>query len=58
MPFFAHLWGVLKLKKIVVEIKIYPEIDSTKFKEDSLGRKELSNVSHNVISKSIGNVQS
>lgn len=53
MPFFNHLWEVLKLNKIVVKVKINPRVDSTKFNEDSSGRKELSNACHGIISKSI-----
>jgi len=53
MPFLTHLWEVLKLRKITMKVKINHSIDSAKFKSDSSGRKELSNLCHNVINKAI-----
>ncbi|MFH1656015.1 MAG: lysophospholipid acyltransferase family protein [Candidatus Omnitrophota bacterium] len=58
MPFFTHLWEVLKLRKIVVKVKINPAIDSTKFKKDGSRRKELSTICHDVINKAIKNIKS
>lgn len=53
MTFFSHLWGVLKLKRIVVKIKINRAVEVSKFKEDVSDRKELSTICYDIILKSI-----
>ena len=50
MEFVDHFWNLLAVRSIEVVVKIQPEIETTRYKNDSLGRKALSQASYDSIS--------
>ncbi len=49
MEFLNHFWGLLAVRRIEVTVKIHPKIETSRYKNNSLGRKELSQLSHDRI---------
>jgi len=51
MEFLGHFWGLLALRSIEVTVKVHPKIETSGHKNDSLGRKELSQACYDSISE-------
>ena len=49
MEFLNHFWGLLAVRRIEVTVKIHPKIETSRYKNNSLCRKELSQVSYDRI---------
>lgn len=49
--FYKHLWQLLQKRKIEVIVNILPAIDTNRFENSSLGRKELSKYAFDVINR-------
>ncbi|OGQ81542.1 MAG: hypothetical protein A3F90_08350 [Deltaproteobacteria bacterium RIFCSPLOWO2_12_FULL_60_19] len=50
MDFASHFWNLLSHRRIEVTIKIHPPIDTTRYNNDSAGRKQLSQACYDAIS--------
>jgi len=50
MEFVGHFWNLLALRTIEVALKIHPAIETSQYKNDSLGRKQLSQACYESIS--------
>lgn len=50
MEFLSHFWNLLAVRSIEVAVKIHPGIETTHCKNDSAGRKALSQASYDAIS--------
>jgi 1-acyl-sn-glycerol-3-phosphate acyltransferase len=49
MEFVGHFWNLLGLKTIDVVVKIHPAIETPRYKNDSAGRKQLSQACYDSI---------
>lgn len=49
MEFLGHLWELLAVRRIEVTVRIHAAIESSRYKNDSLGRKALSQKAYDVI---------
>ncbi|HEV8343570.1 MAG TPA: lysophospholipid acyltransferase family protein [Candidatus Binatia bacterium] len=49
MEFAGHLWNLLALRSIDAVVKVHPRIDTTGLKNDSLSRKQLSQVCYDAV---------
>ena len=50
MEFLNHFWDLLALRSIEVSVKIHPRIETSHSQNNSLGRKQLSQVCYDSIS--------
>ncbi|MGH7772659.1 MAG: lysophospholipid acyltransferase family protein [Candidatus Binatia bacterium] len=50
MEFVSHFWNLLALQSIEVSVKIRPEIETSLYRNSSLGRKQLSQACHDSVS--------
>jgi 1-acyl-sn-glycerol-3-phosphate acyltransferase len=50
MEFAPHFWNLLALRSIEVSVKVHPHIETSHYKNDSLGRKQLSQACYDYIS--------
>lgn len=50
MEFAPHFWNLLALRSIEVSVKVHPHIVTSHYKNDSLGRKQLSQACYDYIS--------
>ena len=51
IPFQNHLYQLLRIKTIDVQLKILPPIKTKGFQDSSVGRKELAHYAHEVIAR-------
>lgn len=58
MSFAPHVWDLLAARRIEVSVEIHPAIETSKLQNDSLSRKRLSQVCHDIIARTqVGNRQ-
>lgn len=50
MEFLGHFWGLLAARSIEVTVQVHPAIETARYKNDSSGRKALSQASYDSIS--------
>ncbi len=50
MDFLSHFWALLAVRDIEVSIDIHPPIESSRFRNDSAGRKRLSQACYEILS--------
>ena len=53
MDFAGHFWKLLALRSIEVLVTIHPKIEATRYKNNSLGRKQLSQACYEVIAREL-----
>jgi 1-acyl-sn-glycerol-3-phosphate acyltransferase len=53
MEFAGHFWKLLALRSIEVSVTIHPKIEASRYKNNSLGRKQLSQACHEVIAREL-----
>ena len=49
MEFLSHFWELLAVRRVEVAVRIHPAINSSRYKNDSLGRKALSQKTYDTI---------
>lgn len=49
MDFVSHFWNLLALRNIEVSVTIHPKIDTAHYRNNSVSRKQLSQVCHEII---------
>jgi 1-acyl-sn-glycerol-3-phosphate acyltransferase len=49
MEFLGHFWELLAVRRVEVTVRIHPAINSSRYKNDSLGRRALSQKTHDAI---------
>lgn len=50
MEFLGHFWELLAVRSIEVTVKVHPVIETSRYKNDSLGRKALSQACYDRVS--------
>jgi 1-acyl-sn-glycerol-3-phosphate acyltransferase len=53
MEFGGHFWKLLALRSIEVSVTIHPKLEASRYKNNSLGRKQLSQACHEVIAQEL-----
>ncbi len=50
MDFLSHFWALLAVRNIEVSVDIHPPIESSRFRNDSAGRKQLCQACYEILS--------